>query len=145
MKIDFWQLSRDPVERVVAMIAQRVIESGERLLVVADNSERLDKVAETLWDTSPEAFLANGKADGAHSERQPILLSSDCAAPNGANHVIFADGKWREEASNFDRSFLLFDETTRNTARQCWRSLDDIENLERSFYRQDGSKWTKVA
>ncbi len=145
MKVDFWQLSRDPVERVVAMIAQRVIENGERLLVVTDDAGQRHHIATALWESSPEAFLANGKADEPHSERQPILLSDNCDAPNEASHVIFADGQWREAASGFERSFLLFGEATLEDARACWRSLDQIENLERSFFRQDQGKWVKVA
>ena len=145
MKVDFWQLSRDPAERVVAMIAERVIGSGERLLVVAETPDQREAIAKSLWETSPEAFLANGKAEDAHADVQPILLSDQCSTPNGASHVIFADGKWRDKAGDFERSFLLFGEATLENARECWRSLDQTENLERSFFRQDGGKWVKVA
>ena len=145
MKVDFWQLSRDPAEHVVALIAQRVCDSGERLLVVSSDGDQLDRIGKTLWETSPEAFLANGKSDAAGAELQPILLSPDCAATNGASHVIFADGNWREDASKFARSFLLFGEGTLEDARACWRSLDGIDNLDRSFFRQDDGKWVKVA
>ena len=145
MKVDFWQLSRDPAERVVALIAQRVRDSGDNLLVVSKDPDQLEKIGKTLWETAPEAFLANGKASDPHSERQPIMLSSDCEAANEASHIIFADGTWREDAAKFERSFLLFSEATLEDARACWRSLDAAENLERSFFRQDGGKWTKVA
>jgi len=145
VKVDFWQLSRDPVERVVAMIAQRVMENGERLLVVSDDAAMREKISKSLWETAPEAFLANGNADDAHAQLQPILLSDQCAAPNGASHIIFADGLWRSDAAGFDRSFLLFGEATLDAARSCWRSLDAAENLERNFYRQDQGKWVKVA
>ena len=40
MQLDFWQLSRDPVERVVALIAERTRESSEKLLVVANDDEQ---------------------------------------------------------------------------------------------------------
>lgn len=145
MKADFWQLGRDPAERVVAMIAQRVCDAGERLLVVSGDKEQLDLVSKALWEASPEAFLANGKADEPQPDRQPILLSTECEAENSASHVIFADGQWREEADRFERSFLLFGEATLQEARACWRSLDGREGLERSFYRQDDGKWTKIA
>ena len=144
MKVDFWQLSRDPAERVVAMIAQRVLGSGERLLVVSGDPGQLDKIGATLWETAPAEFMANGKSDAPAAERQPILLSADATAANGASHVVFADGKWRDEATAFDRSFLLFGEGTLDQARACWRSLDDAEGLERSFFRQDDGQWVKV-
>ena len=38
MKVDFWLLSRDPAERVVAMIAERVLADGGRVLVVSGDA-----------------------------------------------------------------------------------------------------------
>jgi len=144
MKVDFWQLSRDPVEKVVALIAQRVIDSGERLLVVSAHADQREAISKELWKSGPESFLANGEADGEGAERQPILLSGEAQAVNSASHVIFADGEYREP-TGFDRAFLLFDDETVQAARVTWKSLDDAESLERSFFRQDGGKWVKVA
>ena len=144
MKIDFWQLSRDPVEKVTALIAQRVLDQGERVLVVAAEAERRAAIARGLWQAGPESFLANGEEGSAGAERQPILLSAGVAATNGASHAIFADGQFRD-TSHFARTFLLFDETTLQHARQTWKALSAREGLERSFFRQDGGKWIKVA
>lgn len=144
MKVDFWQVSRDPAERVVAMIAQRVLDGGDRLLVVAADPAQREAISQTLWETAPEAFLANGLAGDGQEAHQPILISDQCDAANGASHVIFADGVWDDAARGFVRSFLLFGEATLADARACWRGLDGTEGLERSFYRQDGGKWTKV-
>jgi len=144
MKVDFWQLSKDPVETVVAMIAARVLGEGERLLVVASDDEERAAISKALWDAKPESFLANGEAEHPHADRQPILLSGECTAANEASHVIFADGEWRDPAG-FARAFLLFTEETKEAARGVWRSLDGGDDLERAFFRQDGGKWTKVA
>ncbi|NQX95546.1 MAG: DNA polymerase III subunit chi, partial [Erythrobacter sp.] len=62
MKIDFWQLSRDPVEKVTALIAQRVLDSGERLLVVSAEADQRAAISKGLWQAGPESFLANGEA-----------------------------------------------------------------------------------
>ncbi|AOL23020.1 DNA polymerase-3 subunit chi [Erythrobacter litoralis] len=144
MKVDFWQLSRDPAPRVVALIAARVLAQGERLLVVSDDAEQRQMIANALWSAAPDSFLANAHAGSAGDERQPILLSAECAAPNGANHVVFADGTYRD-AEGFDRLFLLFGEDTLEAARGTWRSLDGRDGIERSFFRQDDGKWTKIA
>ena len=144
MKIDFWQLSHDPVEKVVALIAARVLGEGERLLVVAGEATRREAIARALWEARAEAFLANGQADHPHASRQPVLLSGVCAPENGATHVIFADGEWRDPAG-FARAFLLFDEGTIESARATWRGLDGGEAVERAFFRQDGGKWVRVA
>ncbi|MEQ8411200.1 MAG: DNA polymerase III subunit chi [Erythrobacter sp.] len=144
MKVDFWQLSRDPPPRVVALIAARVLAQGERLLVVSDDAEQRQLIANALWDASPESFLANGHAGDTGQERQPILLSAEPVAPNGASHVVFADGIWRE-CEGFSRLFLLFGEDTIEAARATWRALDGPVGVERSFYRQEGGKWRRVA
>lgn len=144
MKTDFWQLSRDPVEKVVALIAGRVLGSDERLLVVAADPDQRKTIARELWQAAPESFLANGEASGASAEQQPILLSETCEPANGASHIIFADGEWRE-TDGFARAFLLFNEATVEAARATWRSLDGQDDLERAFFRQEDGKWIKVA
>lgn len=144
MKVDFWQISRDPVERVVALIAERVMDAGERLLVVAEGMEARLAISRALWNATPDAFLANGLAESDHADRQPILLAGAIDKANTASHVIFADGIWRDPAG-FERAFLLFDDGTIDAARAIWRSLDGQPELERAFFRQDGGRWVKVA
>lgn len=144
MKIDFWQLSRDPAEKVVALIAQRVLDAGDRLLVVSADEDQRGSISRALWKAGPESFLANGEAGAKGATSQPILLSSETEAANGASHVIYADGTFRD-AAGFDRAFLLFDDNTVQAARDVWRALDGKDDLERAFFRQDGGKWVKVA
>ena len=144
MKVDFWQLSRDPVEKVVALIAGRVLDGGDRLLVVSKSAEQREAISRALWKAGPESFLANGEAGAAGAGDQPILLCDTPEPANSASHVIYADGEYRE-TDGFARAFLLFDDATVEAARGTWRSLDGKEALERSFFRQDGGKWVKVA
>lgn len=143
-KIDFWQLSRDPVEKVTALIAQRVLDQGERLIVVSAAAQQRAILSKGLWQAGPDTFLANGEAGSAGADRQPILLSETIEAVNGASHAIFADGQFRD-APDFARTFLLFDDTTLQHARDTWKALSEREELERAFFRQDGGKWVKVA
>jgi len=137
-------LSRDPVEKVVALIAQRVLDGGAKVLVVSKDPEQRNTISRELWSAGPESFLANGEIADSEADRQPVLLSATCDAANGASHVIFADGEYREP-EGFERAFLLFDDATVQSARMTWKSLDGGHGLERSFFRQDGGKWVKVA
>lgn len=143
MKVDFWQLSRDPVEKVVALIAQRVLGQGERLLVVSDDPDQRAAISKGLWSAGAESFLANGEADDARPEAQPVLLSDKAEPANTASHVIFADGQFRS-VDGFDRAFLLFDDSNVEQARITWKSLDG-DPSERAFFRQEAGKWVKVA
>ena len=142
MRVDFYQLSRDPVERVVAMLARKVLGSGARLLVVNEDTDQRAMLAQELWRAPPQEFLANGQSDAPGAERQPILLSGQVEATNGASMVMLADGKWREEAAQFDRAFLLFGEADTQAARDTWRQLDGLADVTREIHKQDAQgKW----
>lgn len=145
MQLDFWQLSRDPIERVVALIAERTSGAGEKLLIVAEDEAQRANLSRALWDAKPEAFLANGDAGAPHAERQPILLSPNCAAANGARYLVLADGVWRDGAEAFERVFVLFGEAATDAARATWRMFDGREDVERSYYAQEAGKWVKKA
>lgn len=145
MQVDFWQLSRDPVERVVALIAERTRGAGHRLLVVAEEQAQRAALSRALWESMPTSFLANGEASAPHADRQLILLSADCAAPNDARYAVLADGTWRDEAESFERVFLLFGEASIEGARAVWRRFDGREDVERSYYAQEDGKWVRKA
>ena len=121
MQVDFYQLSRDPVEQVLPAIAGRILGMGERLLVVAADDERLERISEGLWAGPPESFLAHRRAGEGREAIQPILLSDRCEAANGARHVALADGLWREDALGFERAFYFFDAGTIESARASGR------------------------
>ena len=145
MQLDFWQLSRDPVERVVALIAERTRVAGEKLLVVAESEAQRAAIGRSLWEAKPEAFLANGDAAAPHAERQPILLSAECQPANGARYAVLADGVWRGEAEQFERAFLLFGDAAVEAARATWRQFDGREDVTRNYYAQEDGKWVKKA
>ncbi|CAN5275163.1 DNA polymerase III subunit chi [soil metagenome] len=141
MRVDFYQLSRDPVEAVLPQIATRILDEGQRLLVVSAYPEQLARISAGLWDAGPESFLAHDHADAPLPDVQPILLSSGCEAANGATRVALADGQFREEALAFDRTFYFFDAETIAAARDCWRSLSKRDDIATHFWRQEGGRW----
>ena len=144
MRVDFYQVSRDPVPDIVGLLARNTLKAGERLLVVSGDTAQLDTIGEALWRSPPEdSFLANGRAGGPHDARQPILLSDRAEPANGARFLALADGVWRD-ADGFERVFLVFGADRLEAARACWRMLGEREGLERNFWKQDGGRWTKA-
>ena len=141
-RVDFYQLSRDPVERVAAMLARKVLQAGQRLLVVSGDPGQRAVIGRELWRGGPEEFLANGEADAGQADRQPILLSDKVEAANGASMVLLADGQWRPEALQFERALLLFGAAETDAARALWRELDGAEGVAREIHKQDESgRW----
>jgi DNA polymerase-3 subunit chi len=139
MRVDFYQLTNDPAEQVLPLIARNTLAAGERLLVVSEDEAQLSRVSEALWTRLPETFLANGRAGAGHEGRQPILLSDAPEPANGAKFMALADGVWRE--GSFERVFLLFPPARIDDARGCWRMLGSRDGVERRYWRQDGGKW----
>lgn len=142
MRVDFYQLSRDPAEKVLPLLARNTMKAGARLLVVSGDDAQLDRIGKALWEPR-ESFLANGRAGQPHEERQPILLSDRPEPANGARYVALTDGIWREGEPAFERTFLLFDDATLQGARECWRMLGTREGIERRFWKQQGSRWVE--
>jgi len=142
MKLDFWQVTDDPVEKVVTLIAKRACGQGERVLVVSADAQQRAAVSAALWQAGAESFLANGEADAPGAEHQPILLAAEPLAANGASHLILADGTFRE-AEGFARVFLLFPPDLAPAARTAWRAQDGREGVERAYYAQEQGRWVK--
>jgi DNA polymerase-3 subunit chi len=143
VRVDFYQLSRDPVETALPLIARATLQAGERLLVVSADEAQLGRIDELLWTKLPESFLAHGRAGGQHDARQPILLAGDTTATNAANYLALADGQWRDPGEAFSRVFYLFDDATLQGARDCWRMLGTRDGIERRFWKQGGGKWVE--
>lgn len=148
-QVDFYQLSHDPAEKVVPAIAQRLLDGGDRLIVIDRREGALDRLSRALWSYRPESFLAHGRMGEGDEAIQPILLSDGgegAAAPaNGARHIALTDGQWRDEALSFTRIFYFFDEAGLDGARACWRMVKALPDAEPRFWRQDGRRWVQAA
>jgi len=141
MQVDFYQLTRNPAEKILPVIAQRVLDDDGRLLIVSDDSAQLDAISSALWTAKTDSFLAHSMAGEGEDALQPILLSDKVEASNEARFVVIADGNWRPIEKDFDRIFYLFPPSHTDNARAAWRNLS--EGVERRYWKQDGGKWVQ--
>lgn len=139
MRVDFYHLTRDPAETLVVQLASRVLAGGGRVCAVIP-PERQEALSRALWSAGPASFLAHGRAGEGDEALQPILLAAEPTAANGADHLILADGLWRE-GEDVARTFFLFDEAGRTSARETWRALGEREGCERHYWKQEGGRW----
>jgi DNA polymerase-3 subunit chi len=142
MHVDFYHLTASPLERVLPAIAEKVTAQGGRLLIVADEPllAGLDRL---LWTYAPDSFLTHGLASAPGAEAQPVLISAEAAAVNGAANVALADGRWREEALGFERAFYFFDAGRLDEARAAWRALKDRDGVEPRYWKQLEGRWVQ--
>ena len=101
----------------------------------------LSSLDEALWTYDATAFLPHGKATDAGPGAQPVLLSANPTAPNGARFALIADGRWRDETLTFDRVFYLFDDDHIGEARKAWKALSQKDDVEPRYWKQDGGRW----
>ena len=142
MRIDFYQLGSEVgADGVIAALCSKLAADGERLLVVAEEEAVLARLDRQLWSQSPASFLPHALAGGPDDSRQPILLSTGVDSPNGARNLLLADGRWREAAQHFERTFYLFNEDSVDEARSAWRSLAGSSESERHYWANEGGKW----
>ena len=145
MQVDFYQVAGTAPEQVIAGIAEKVLASDGRLLVVAEEEPFLARLDRLLWDSGTTTFLPHGLAGGSDDARQPVLLSTSPDAPNGARNMLVADGQWRDAALSYDRSFYLFDSSTLEGARLAWKQLAGREGVERRYWAQVDGRWKQQA
>ena len=137
MQVDFYHLDRTPLERVLPRIAERVIESGGRLLVVSADEALSARLDAHLWNYTPDSFLPHGRAGGEADADQPVLIAASTDPANGARNIALADGIWREEALAFDRAFYFFDSETIAGARNAWRAVAGRADIDPRYWKQD--------
>ena len=145
-RVDFYRLTRDPVERVLPALASRILGNGDQLLIVAGPAMQRQAIDEALWTIQPASFLPHGAAGSPDEAIEPILIAGtlDPAPANGARYVALADGEWRDDAFGFDRVFLLFDNSRIDDARALWRSLAARDDVDNRFWKQDESgRWSE--
>ena len=143
MRVDFYHLTRDPADKLVPMLAGKVLDAGKRLLLVMPDETACAALSNALWSAQPASFLAHDFGGSARQADQPILLSDQCEPANGASYIILSDGRWRDEALAFERAFLLFTAGQIDHARTVWRQLSASEAVTPRYWKQDGGRWVE--
>lgn len=146
MQVDFYHLTRLPLERALPQIAEKVLAAGARLLVVSDSGEQRAQLDKQLWSYAPDSFLPHAQLGAGDDAAQPVLIAPDVNAANGARHIALVDGKWRDDALDFDRAFHFFDEAAIRDARVAWKALADRAGVERRYWKQnEAGRWEQAA
>lgn len=144
MQVDFYHLVASPLERVLPKIAEKVVQGGGRLVVVAAGERQRAEIDRLLWTYAAESFLPHAQAGGEREADQPILIAGTPVTANGARNVALVDGVWRDEALAFDRAFHFFDEDGVAAARVAWKALKARDGVEPRYWKQGERGWEQA-
>ena len=147
LQIDFYQLRNADVETPLALLAHKIVATGQKLLVFAQKDSH-KAISERLWSFRPESFLAHAADEDAGQEHAQIWLTSDVAVNQiSARFLALTAGLEPPEIQKFDRVFNLFEgtsETAISVARDSWRRWSGIEDVTcRYFAQDDWGRWSQ--
>jgi DNA polymerase-3 subunit chi len=146
VQVDFYHLTATPLDRALPQIAEKIVVSGARLLIVAADPVQRVALDRLLWSYAPDGFLPHAEIGSGDDTAQPIPIAGDVNAANGARHIALVDGSWRDEALDFDRAFHFFDDDAIREARLAWKGLADRDGVERRYWKQnEAGRWEQAA
>lgn len=146
MQVDFYHLTATPIERALPQIAAKVVEGGGRLLIVSAREDQRVAIDRLLWTYNAESFLPHAQVGAGDDTLQPVLLAPGVDAANAARYVALIDGRWRDEALDFDRAFHFFEDDHIQPARAAWKGLAGRDGVERRYWKQtDSGRWEQAA
>ncbi|MEE9426654.1 MAG: DNA polymerase III subunit chi [Paracoccaceae bacterium] len=145
----FYHLTRSPLEVTLPMLLSKAREAGWLVHIRGVSAERMGWLNDKLWLGQDETFLAHGLAGGEYDAKQPILLSCEEKAANGANCLMTVDGAdvTTEEVESMQRVCVLFDGNDASAlelARGQWKTLSDAGCVAQ-YWSQENGKWAMKA
>lgn len=145
----FYHMTRAPVEETLPVLLGKALDAGWRVVVRGRDAAQLDWLDQRLWLGPDDGFLPHGRAGGPHDADQPVLLTTEAGAANGAACLVSVDGAevGAEEVAAGVRTMVLFDgndPAAVETARGQWRALTDA-GTKAKYWSQESGRWEMKA
>jgi DNA polymerase-3 subunit chi len=145
----FYQLQRQPVEKVLPVLIEKSLERGWRVAVQSSSDERIEALDAHLWTYRDDSFLPHGTYKEGAAAEQPVLLTINDDNPNGAAIRFLLDGSpVPPDAAAYDRVVLLFDgedPDALEAARSRWRDAKG-QGFDVTYWQADEhGRWQRKA
>jgi DNA polymerase III subunit chi len=108
-EIGFYHLARTGPDQALPQLLGRTLAAGERAVVRVASAERLEALDAALWLVKEPDWLPHGSKLTGEADLQPIWLTTDDEAPNGARFLFLIDGTTSAHLDAYARVFDLFD------------------------------------
>lgn len=148
-KAMFYHLTHSTLEATARTLLTRALGQGWRVALRGRDKALLERLDLSLWTDDKAGFLPHGLAGGPHDADQPVLMTTEPHAPNGANCVMAVDRApvTPEEVVALERLWVLFDgqdETAVQAARQDWKAMT-AAGVQAEYWSEEGGRWEKKA
>jgi DNA polymerase-3 subunit chi len=146
-EIGFYHLTRTGADQALPQLLGRTLAAGQRALVLCRGEERMAALDAALWECVEPAWLPHGTAADGDADLQPVWLTTEDAAANGARFLFLIDGAESVRLGEFDRVFDLFDgndEAAVVAARERWVAAKAAGHT-LTYWQQGARGWEKKA
>lgn len=147
-EVRFYHLQRSTLESVLPKLLERVLERGQRAVVMVDSPERVEAMTAYLWSHDDRGFLPHGNARDGYPERQPIWLTENDENPNGAEVLFLSDGAHSAHIADYKMCVDLFDgndDTAVAKARERWQTYKTEGHSVLYFQQDERGRWEEKA
>ena len=142
-QIGFYHLTRSAIDEALPLLLERTLAAGQRAVVLCRNEDRVRALDDTLWECADADWLPHGTAADGDPMLQPIWLTTEDSASNGARFVFLVDGANSGRLADFERVFDIFDgndEAAVVSARARWSSAKSAGH-ELTYWQQSARGW----
>jgi DNA polymerase-3 subunit chi len=145
-EIGFYHLTKTGVDQALPPLLGRTLAAGKRA-VIRCAPDRVEALDTALWLCNEPDWLPHGTAAMGAPELQPIWITPDDAAPNGASFLFLLDGTDTARLDACERVFDLFDgndEAAVAAARLRWKAAKAAGHS-LAYWQQGARGWEKKA
>jgi len=100
-EVRFYHMTRTSLDQALPQMLEKTLERGQRAVVRASSETRVEALSARLWTYNDRAFLPHGTVKDGRAERQPVWLTAEDAAPNGAEVLFLTDGAQSEKIADY--------------------------------------------
>jgi DNA polymerase-3 subunit chi len=143
-EIGFYHLTKTSIDQALPPLLGRTLAAGKRA-VIRCAPPRVDALDTALWLCPDPDWLPHGTAAMGAAPLQPIWITPDDEAPNGATFLFLLDSTSSEKLGDFERVFDLFDgadEAAVAAARHRWKNAKSAGHV-LTYWQQGPRGWEK--
>lgn len=147
-EIGFYHLQRQSLEEVLPKLLEKVLERGQRALVLAASAERVSALDAHLWTYEERGWLPHGTQREGSPAEQPIFLTTREENPNAADVLVVVDGAQPAFVDRFPRVADLFDgrdAAAVEAARERWSQYRAAGHALTYWQQGERGGWEKKA